>query len=229
MGNEFKNILAFDTALQGCSVGVCAGGKVFARVEMMLSGQGEKLIPIINDVLAEGGLKFADVDAIVTTVGPGAFTGLRIGLSAAKSFGLALDIPVFGITSLQALALQYAKEKPQKHPLAVILETKREDFYFQTFDKDVKADSEARAISGDVIRKVVMTDDYVLIGDGVERFVLPVETNSHYLLTDAGFIAKYFYENNKANVFTADLSPVYLRGPDVTTPKKPARPPIQSS
>jgi tRNA threonylcarbamoyladenosine biosynthesis protein TsaB len=227
--SEFQNILAFDTALQGCSVGVCAHGKVFTKAEPMTSGQGEKLVPMINEVLAEARLTFKEIDAIVTTLGPGAFTGLRIGLSAAKAFGLSLDKPVFGITTLQALALQYAKERSQAHPLAVILESKREDFYFQTFSNDAKPDSDARAISGAEITKIVSKGDHVLIGDGVERFARPVTIEAQYLLIDAGFIAKFFYENKNTDVFTKNLEPVYLRGADVTTPKKQIRPLIVSS
>ena len=228
MTTKFQNILAFDTALQGCSVGICVGGKVFAHNEKMASGQGEKLIPIINDVMAQAGVKFSDLDAIVTTVGPGAFTGLRIGLSAAKSMGLAVDKPVFGITTLQALALQYVDDKSPTHPLAVILETKREDFYFQSFDKNAKAEGEAKAIAGDALKKILERGDYVMIGDGVERFARPVEIEAPCLLVDAGFVAKYFYENQGADVFSNDVAPLYLRGADVSTPKKLQRPPISS-
>src|SRR5262249_27068835 len=128
---RFQNILAIDTALGACSAGLRVNGKHFARSEIMLSGHAERLMPMINEVMEEAGVKFPDLDTVVTTTGPGAFTGLRIGLSAAKSLGLALDIPVFGITTLQALALQYSAEKKPSGPLGVILETKREDFYFQ--------------------------------------------------------------------------------------------------
>ncbi len=225
---QFKNILAFDTALQGCSVGVCAGGRVFARTEKMASGQGEQLIPIINDVMAQAGIKISELDAIVTTVGPGAFTGLRIGLSAAKAMGLAIDKPVFGITMLQALALQYVAEKKPTHSLAVILETKRDDFYFQSFDRNAKAEDEARAIAGDALKKILERGDHVMLGDGVERFARPDEVEASCLLMDAGFAAKYFYENNGADVFSKDVAPVYLRGADVSMPKKPQRPPVSS-
>jgi tRNA threonylcarbamoyladenosine biosynthesis protein TsaB len=234
MNNKFKNILAFDTALQGCSVGVCVGGKSSTRTEKMASGQGEQLLPIINDVMAQAGLKFSSLDAIVTTLGPGAFTGLRIGLSAAKSMGLAVDKPVFGITTLQALALQYVhekkiQEKELTHPLAVILETKRDDFYFQSFTKDAKAEGEARAIGRDALKKILEKGDCVMIGDGVERFARPVEVEGACLLVDAGFVAKYFYENNSSDVFSTDVAPLYLRGADVSAPKKPQRPLITSS
>lgn len=225
---QFKNILAFDTALQGCSVGVCVGGKISARTEKMASGQGEQLIPIINDVMAQAGIKISEIDAIVTTVGPGAFTGLRIGLSAAKAMGLAIDKPVFGITTLQALALQYVAEKKPVHPIALILETKRDDFYFQSFDKDAKVQDEARAIGSDTLKKILERGDHVMLGDGVERFARPVEVEAACLLIDAGFIAKYFYENNVVDVFSKDVVPVYLRGADVSTPKKPQRPPVSS-
>ena len=103
MFSELKsdNILVIDTALNGCCVGVYGAreGCVISKSRPLASGQAEHLMPLIQEAIKEAGLSFADLGAVASTVGPGAFTGLRIGLSAAKSLGLALDSPVFGVTT----------------------------------------------------------------------------------------------------------------------------------
>jgi tRNA threonylcarbamoyladenosine biosynthesis protein TsaB len=180
---QFKNILAIDSALQGCGAGVCVDGKISAHGEAMNSGQAERLMPIVQDVLQAAGLKFFDLHAIVTTVGPGAFTGLRIGLSTAKSLGLALEIPVFGVSTLQTLASQYTNEKKPDGAITVILETKRTDFYFQIFSKGAAPLSEAKALPAEEIAGILKTGDFTVIGDGT-RFTGAAFENG-YALPDA--------------------------------------------
>ncbi len=228
---EFQNILAFDTALSGCGVGVFSGASRYARTEAMSSGQAERLMPIIADVMGQAGIKFEDLDAVVTTTGPGAFTGLRIGMSAAKALGLSLGIPVFGITTLQALATQYAREKNPADSLAVIIETKREDFYFEVFSREAQGVSEAAAVPGADILRTIKGKKVVILGDGAARFksmdgAADLNFAEGFQVPDMGFIAANFYEKSSGDVYIQSPEPVYLRGADVTTSTKPARPPI---
>ena len=100
-------VLALDTALGATSVAVIdfPAGEVRASAsEAMERGHAEALIPLVRDVVAAVPEGFSSLDRIVTTVGPGSFTGLRVALSAARSFGLALDIPVVGVSCLTAYA-----------------------------------------------------------------------------------------------------------------------------
>ncbi len=100
-------VLALDTALGATSVAVVdfPGGEVLASVSQpMERGHAEALIPLVRECLAGVPDGFGGLDRIVTTVGPGSFTGLRVALAAARSFGLALDIPVVGVSSLTAYA-----------------------------------------------------------------------------------------------------------------------------
>lgn len=229
---DFMNILAIDSAMNGCGAGVCAGGTVHARAEAMASGQGERLVPMVQDVMRGAGLSYTDLQAIVTTVGPGAFTGLRIGLSAARALGLATNVPVFGVTTLQALASQYARDKKPAGKIAVILETKRMDFYFQVFTADAEVLSEAAAMDAAGVLKLIPADA-VVIGDALERFKAEagnpkLHFASGYELPDMGVAAALFYENEGRGAYTQPAEPVYLRGADVTVPKKPARPAVAS-
>jgi tRNA threonylcarbamoyladenosine biosynthesis protein TsaB len=114
-------------------------------------------------VLKKSGVAYADLEAVAVTTGPGAFTGLRIGLSAARAIGLAFGVPVYGITTMQVLALQAVRENAEQ--LAIVLDTKRSDFYFQTFDAEGNPLSAPAVVSGEAIKG----DGFVLVGDGVER------------------------------------------------------------
>jgi tRNA threonylcarbamoyladenosine biosynthesis protein TsaB len=98
-------ILALDTALSACSVALVEDGQTLvSRVEPMARGQAERLAPMVNEVMVEAGLSFKSLDRIAVTCGPGAFTGLRIGLAFARGLALALDKPCVGISTLEVLA-----------------------------------------------------------------------------------------------------------------------------
>jgi tRNA threonylcarbamoyladenosine biosynthesis protein TsaB len=98
-------ILALDTCLDACSVAVCEDGSALAvRSEVMQRGHQERLAPMAAEVMAEAGQVFDWIELIAVTVGPGSFTGLRVGLAFAKGLALALDIPCVGVGALEALA-----------------------------------------------------------------------------------------------------------------------------
>jgi tRNA threonylcarbamoyladenosine biosynthesis protein TsaB len=98
-------VLAIDTALSACSAALWREGEaVAARVEPMAKGQAERLAPLVQELLAEAGVVAAALDRIAVTTGPGAFTGVRIGLSFVRAFALALGRPAVGVSTLEVLA-----------------------------------------------------------------------------------------------------------------------------
>jgi tRNA threonylcarbamoyladenosine biosynthesis protein TsaB len=98
-------LLAIDTALGACAVAVVDGQETRARrVSPMDRGHQEALAPLVADAMVEAGLAFDALDRVAVTVGPGSFTGLRVGLAFAKGLALALDRPCIGIGTLEALA-----------------------------------------------------------------------------------------------------------------------------
>lgn len=227
----FKTILALDTAMNGCGVAVVGKSVSVSKAMSMTRGQAEHLLPLVEDVLAEAGLGYEALDGIVTTVGPGAFTGLRIGLSAARSLALALSIPVYGMTTLQALALEHVqKHDMDGQALAVIIETKREDFYVQIFDCEARPLSDARAVSAEEAR--LMLESYavrILIGDALVRFrgmlggdALRGYEEAAYDLANTEVMARALIEG-RTDMLEAGPSPVYLRGADVSRSKRPQR------
>ena len=122
-----KNILAFDTASAHCAACLITDDKVIVRVDQMAKGQAEHLMPMLEAVLAENGLTWADLDAIGVGTGPGNFTGIRISVSAARGLALGLKIPAVGVTHLEAQV--YGLPRPVTAKVAA----PREHVYVQTF------------------------------------------------------------------------------------------------
>jgi tRNA threonylcarbamoyladenosine biosynthesis protein TsaB len=100
------NLLAIETATECCSVALLSGECLIARSEIAPRRHAELLLPMCDDALAEAGLKRRDLDVIAVGRGPGAFTGVRLAISAAQGIAFALDIPVVPVSSLAALAMQ---------------------------------------------------------------------------------------------------------------------------
>lgn len=223
-------VLALDTALNGCVAGVLDtdSGECVSMVEAMARGQAEKLVPLIQATLVKARVDFADIGLIATTVGPGAFTGLRIGLSTARALGLALGIPVVGVTTLAALAAAYlAEHKPERNFL-VLIETKRSDFYGQVFSAEGAAVSEPFALPGEVIADTYISEPVVMIGDVNERFVSALTDEKRNMVTPVGgfeipdpaFVARIGYALYESGDVDAAPEPLYLRGADVSVSKK---------
>lgn len=99
-------VLGFDTSGGWCRAALLRGPTVLAlRDEVMARGQGERLMPLLEEVLAEGGLVWRDLAALGVGIGPGNFTGIRISVAAARGLALGLGIPAIGVSRFDALAL----------------------------------------------------------------------------------------------------------------------------
>lgn len=125
-------ILAIDTALDACQAAVfdSEDEKLLAILSRdMRRGHAEALIPIIADTMQVAGLGYADLDRIATTVGPGSYTGLRVGISAAKGLALATGKPTVGITSLAALSAPLIAEDPAV-PVVAAIDARHGNIYF---------------------------------------------------------------------------------------------------
>ncbi|MEM7615078.1 MAG: tRNA (adenosine(37)-N6)-threonylcarbamoyltransferase complex dimerization subunit type 1 TsaB [Pseudomonadota bacterium] len=97
-------ILAFDTSAAHCAVALLLGPDIRVKVEPMARGQAERLMPLLEEMLAEADLKWGDLDALGVGIGPGNFTGIRIGVSAARGLALGLEIPAIGVSNFEAAA-----------------------------------------------------------------------------------------------------------------------------
>jgi tRNA threonylcarbamoyladenosine biosynthesis protein TsaB len=122
--------LAIDTGQPRCQCAVAlAGGETSSIAEDRERGHAEALIGQVEALLARAGIDFADLERVAVTTGPGSFTGLRVGLSAARAFALALDIPVLGIPTMLALSLAGQPGAP----LSVLVDARRGEVWCQRF------------------------------------------------------------------------------------------------
>jgi len=131
--NFFMLILAIDTALDACATCVLdtdAGQLVARESQAMKRGHAEALMPLIARVIKASGIGFAALDRIAVTTGPGSFTGLRVGLSAARGIGLAADRPVVGLTTLNAYAAPVVSENGAQ-PVLSAIDARHDQVYFQ--------------------------------------------------------------------------------------------------
>lgn len=223
-------VLSIDSALNGCAVGLQNTKDdipLAASSREMSSGQAEHLVPMIEDVLAAAGKEYGDIGLIAVVNGPGAFTGIRIGIAAAKALGLALEIPVIGVGTFESIlhtALQSEENRGYARYL-VILETKRTDFYVQQFDAQGNTVTHGKCASAEAIRDELSAERTLLLGDAVKRIQKEWGTNPATIaareitLADPIVTAKRAKELFLQEKIFTEIQPVYLRAPDVTKPK----------
>ena len=124
-------LLSLDTSLSACSVAVTRDGQVLAALsEPMHRGHQERLAPMVEQIMRAAGLPFGAIDRVGVTVGPGSFTGLRVGLAFAKGLGLALAKPCVGVGTLEALAAS----DPGPGLTVAVIDAKRGQVYLQAFE-----------------------------------------------------------------------------------------------
>lgn len=165
-------ILGFDTTLGACSAAVFdsgAGCLLAQRFEPLERGHAERLVGMVRDVLASGGVTLSDIDRLAVTVGPGTFTGVRIGLSLARGLKLALGIPVAGLTSLEAIRLN-VRDNPEGRPIASVIDARRGEFYLAAWSAGGAELVTPRAVRHQDAAGLVPEGSLVL-GTGADRLI----------------------------------------------------------
>lgn len=217
-------ILAFDTTAAQCAVMLQKDGQTVGRFcEYMDFGQSEVLLPQIEKMLSAAGIGFDAVGMVLVCVGPGSFTGVRASIAAARTFQLVRpELLLDGVSAFEAYALGLRPEE-RGEINAVIIETKRDDFYVQLFDKELNRLTPPQALCYDDIIPQLRNKKVSLTGDGVERFLSRNSGLSlHCIKMPEGI--------DLADMITAGLrhqadgrldypKPLYLRAPDVSAPK----------
>jgi tRNA threonylcarbamoyladenosine biosynthesis protein TsaB len=170
-------ILCIETATTNCSVALSVNGSVIALVEDNAKqfSHAERLHVFISQVLIEAGIDKSDLDAIAVSKGPGSYTGLRIGVSAAKGLCYALDIPLISIATLKSLALQV---KAGDGKVVAMLDARRMEVYSSVFSSEGKEIRETRAeiLTDKSFAEFLEKSKVFFIGSGVEKF----ETLCHH-------------------------------------------------
>ncbi len=155
-------ILAFDTAAAHCAAAVVWGGRLIAaRHEEMQRGQGERLFPMLEELLAEAGISWPELGRIGVGIGPGNFTGIRISVAAARGLALALGIPALGVSRFESFALDLPR------PLAVCLDGRAGRIMLQRFTRDGQpaAPSMLEEAEAEACLKAMAASDLAITGD----------------------------------------------------------------
>ena len=221
-----RTLLAFDAAGRGCSAAVWRDGTVLAADRAaMARGQAERLVPMIESVLAAAGVDHGELDALAVTTGPGAFTGVRIGLATARGYALALGIPAIGIGSLRAIAAGTEPAERAGCSVLVLIDAKRADVYAQAFDPDLTPAGEAMAVTPEALDAALPPGPLLLAGDGdagaedtLRAAGRELYRSSAPALADPGTIAHLAAREPLPAADAPPPRPVYLRPPDVTWP-----------
>jgi tRNA threonylcarbamoyladenosine biosynthesis protein TsaB len=210
-------ILSIDTANGACGVALLIDGKIATSVFDNENGkQAERLLPIIMDVLAKGGIGYKDLSAVAVNIGPGSFTGVRIGIAAAKGLNLVHKTPLIAVTSLEVEAACVDTEKN----ILVVLDANRGQVFCQMLNSAKKTLSDAVMLDYADIGSAIIEDDFVLAGSGSSlvadilakdyKFTIaPSRTKSA-----AEIIAHIAADKFANNEGSDSIHPLYIRPPD---------------
>ena len=206
-------VLAFDTCLNACSVAVVDGPTVLAhRVEAMSRGHQERLAPMAQAVMADTGLTFDRLNRIGATVGPGSFTGLRVGVAFAKGLASALAIPAVGVGTLEALAAEATGL------VAAVIDARRDQVYLQVFEDGRALMAPDGLLIGTALARLAelaMGRNITLIGSGAP--MLAPALQGAIVLTPEGGDARHV-ARLAADRAVTPIRPLYLRAPDAKLP-----------
>ena len=212
-------ILGIETGSRGLSVAIRKDSIDLAREAAETDhGQATMLMPMIERVRQAAGLAYSDLDRIAVALGPGSFTGLRVGLAAALGLSLAAGVPAIGISSFHAVA--NGLERPAGTRLIVVLDSRREEPFV------AELTSAAEFLHVPCVMTVAELDVFVksavpavLCGDApaLERYRASDGIRLHIRSADAPGVA--FLAADSEHRYDLPPRPVYIRPPDVTMPK----------
>ncbi|MEU7033920.1 tRNA (adenosine(37)-N6)-threonylcarbamoyltransferase complex dimerization subunit type 1 TsaB [Streptomyces sp. NPDC046237] len=207
-------LLAMDTATPAVTVALHDGDSVVAESRQVDARRhGELLLPAVDRVLKEAGLKLDAVTGLVVGVGPGPYTGLRVGLVTASTFASVLGVPVHGLCTLDGLAYASGIEEP----FVVATDARRKEVYWARYEN-----SRTRATDAAVDRPAEIAEQVAglpVVGAGARLYpeVFPDARDPEH--QSAGALAALAAERLAAGADFLDPLPMYLRRPDAQVPK----------
>lgn len=207
-------LLAIDTALDACSVAVADGARVLAsETEVIGRGHAERLVGMIETVMASSRRSFTDLGRIAVTIGPGSFTGIRVGLAAARGLALAAGKPVVGIATLDCLARQ-APETGR--PLLVAFDARRGECYARAFGSDREPLSGPAVLTLDAAADLASALGADLYGSGAALIAAAAADAGLTVAGDTAYpdIAIVAALGAEAAPRPVPPKPLYLRAPD---------------
>jgi len=219
-------ILNIETATKNCSVSIAKNGETILCKEIAEEGysHAEKLHVFIEDVIADSGISVNDLAAVAVSQGPGSYTGLRIGVSAAKGLCFALNIPLIAVDTLQTLASQAQVSEGKIIPM---LDARRMEVYSEVFNAGLEVE---RAILAEIITEesfAEYTETVYFVGDCTEK-CQPVLTKENFIFLEdikypsAAAMSKISYDKYQKSdtVDVAYFEPYYLKDFMIAPPSK---------
>jgi tRNA threonylcarbamoyladenosine biosynthesis protein TsaB len=207
-------LLAFDTATPAVTVALHDGARVIAScTKVDARRHGELLAPGITAVLDEAWVPRQDITAVAVGVGPGPFTGLRVGVVTARTLAMVLDIPVYGVCSLDVLAAQAVEDGAVEQAFLVATDARRKEVYWAAYDEHG-----ARIGDPSVSRPADIATDAPVAGSGALLYPEAFSRGIAPELPDARVLAQVVTDKR---VHLLDPEPLYLRRPDAAAPGKP--------
>lgn len=219
-------ILNIETATKNCSVALAKDGKTIFCKEIAQEGysHAERLHVFIEEIIKEAGITFKDLSAIAVSQGPGSYTGLRIGVSAAKGLCYALDIPLIAVDTLQALASQVTISSGLIIPM---IDARRMEVYSAFFSPTLEKKREILAEIIDENSFGDLQETLYFVGDCAEKCKSVLNKDNYVFLEDIKYpsakeMSALSYEKFKINdtVDVAYFEPYYLKDFMITAPKK---------
>lgn len=222
-------ILAFDTSMRACSVALLSdtGGtdSLTARFEERERGHAEALLPMITGILDEAGIGFDDIDRIAVTTGPGTFTGVRVGIAAARGLALATKAELVGSTSLAVMAETALKamEKDIRH-IAIASDARRGEVYFALYKANGHCIHEPAALAPQAAAALLPSlETTLLAGSGAALMADTIRNTDsaegncippHIMETVQPDAAVLCHMARELSPEGKPVSPLYLRAPD---------------
>lgn len=209
-------LLALDTSSAQVGVALAEGSDVVVALSSDRPQQhGEQLAPLIARSLDEAGIVRQDLTAIGVGVGPGPFTGLRVGLVTARTLGFVLEIPVYGVCSLDVLAVEAVETGATLGDFVVATDARRKEVYLAVYD-----DLGRRLVDPVVGKPAELATDATAVGEGGLLYPEAFPNRAGPTRPDAGWLARTIAEERAE---LCDPEPMYLRRPDVQVPGAPKR------
>lgn len=213
------NILAFDTSGEATSVALACNSDILQKCEAAPRKQAELVLPMVQAILAEAGISMQQLDGLALTIGPGAFTGLRVGIGIVQGMSFALSLPVVGVSTLATLA-QGAYRRYQTPAVIAAIDARMKEIYWGSYflsDSGIMAPIHADRISTpeELIVPAAQTAQWVGAGSGWSAYAHHLPTCPSYaaLMPEAQDVLTLAQAHfASGNTWSAEqVMPVYLR------------------
>jgi tRNA threonylcarbamoyl adenosine modification protein YeaZ len=220
-GTLSRPILAIETGSRSCSVVVYADAHDVPAVEHETTDHGHAtlLMPMIERALQKAGCAYADLSRVAVAVGPGSFTGLRVGLAAAQGIGLAAGIPVVGISSFLTVARGIESERDGRR-VFVLLDSRREEPFLAEIDERLQFAQPPSVVGLDALDAILApARPLIIAGDApaIGRYSTQGGIRLMQIVPNALSVAALAADPEHR--YDLPPKPVYIRAPDVTMPK----------